>query len=78
MDTPILAELYEKYSFSVVPALGRVVANQEDAYRYLVESIRRFPDAPTLAGMMGEAGFSRVRYRLLSGGIAALHSAWRV
>jgi len=78
VDTPILADLYEKYSFSVVPALGRLVAGQEDAYRYLVESIRRFPDAPTLADLLREAGFARVRYRLLSGGIAALHSAWRV
>ncbi|HLF59289.1 MAG TPA: class I SAM-dependent methyltransferase [Alphaproteobacteria bacterium] len=78
VDTPILADLYERYSFSVVPALGRIVAGQEDAYRYLVESIRRFPDAPTLAARMREAGFARVGYRLLSGGIAALHSAWRI
>jgi len=78
VDTPILAGLYDRYSFSVVPALGRIVAGREEAYRYLVESIRRFPDAPTLAGLMREAGFARVRYRLLSGGIAALHSAWRI
>ena len=78
VDTPILAELYDRYSFSVVPALGRIVAGQEDAYRYLVESIRRFPDAPALAERMREAGFARVSYRLLSGGIAALHSAWRI
>lgn len=76
--TPILAELYERYSFSVVPVLGRIVTGQEDAYRYLVESIRRFPDAPALAERMREAGFARVRFRLLSGGIAALHSAWRI
>ena len=76
--TPILAELYERYSFSVVPVLGRIVTGQEDAYRYLVESIRRFPDAPALAERTREAGFARVRFRLLSGGIAALHSAWRI
>lgn len=78
VDTPILADLYDRYSFSVVPALGRIVTGQEDAYRYLVESIRRFPDAPALAERLREAGFARVRYRLLSGGIAALHSAWRI
>jgi demethylmenaquinone methyltransferase/2-methoxy-6-polyprenyl-1,4-benzoquinol methylase len=78
VDTPILAALYEHYSFSVVPALGRMVTGREDAYRYLVESIRRFPDAPELAAKMREAGFARVQYRLLSGGIAALHSGWRI
>jgi demethylmenaquinone methyltransferase / 2-methoxy-6-polyprenyl-1,4-benzoquinol methylase len=78
VETPILADIYERYSFSVVPALGRVVAGREDAYRYLVESIRRFPDARTLAQMMRNAGFARVSYRLLSGGIAALHSGWRI
>ena len=61
-----------------MPVLGRIVTGQEDAYRYLVESIRRFPDAPALAERMREAGFARVRFRLLSGGIAALHSAWRI
>ncbi|MFZ0695471.1 MAG: bifunctional demethylmenaquinone methyltransferase/2-methoxy-6-polyprenyl-1,4-benzoquinol methylase UbiE [Alphaproteobacteria bacterium] len=78
VDTPILAALYDRYSFSVVPLLGRVVAGNEEAYRYLVESIRRFPDADSLAAMMREAGFGRARYRLLSGGVAALHSAWRL
>ena len=78
VDAPILADLYDRYSFSIVPALGRIVTGKGDAYRYLVESIRRFPDAQTLAGMMRRAGFARVSYRLLSGGIAALHSAWRI
>lgn len=78
VDTPILADLYDRYSFSIVPALGRIVTGREDAYRYLVESIRRFPDAPALAERLREAGFERVRYRLLSGGIAAIHSAWRI
>lgn len=78
VETPILADLYDRYSFAVVPRLGGIVTGQADAYRYLVESIRRFPDARTLAGEMAAAGFARVRYRLLSGGIAALHSAWRI
>ena len=78
VETPILAQLYERYSFSIVPRLGALVTGHGDAYRYLVESIRKFPDPPALAGEMREAGFSRVQYRLLSGGIAALHSAWRI
>ena len=78
VETPILASLYDRYSFAVVPRLGGLVTGRADAYRYLVESIRRFPDPRTLAGEMAAAGFSRVRFRLLSGGIAALHSAWRI
>ena len=78
VETPILASLYDSYSFAVVPRLGGIVTGQADAYRYLVESIRKFPDARTLAGEMAAAGFARVRFRLLSGGIAALHSAWRI
>jgi demethylmenaquinone methyltransferase / 2-methoxy-6-polyprenyl-1,4-benzoquinol methylase len=78
VETPILAALYDRYSFNVVPRLGAMVTGHGDAYRYLVESIRKFPDPQSLAGEMREAGFSRVSYRLLSGGIAALHSAWRI
>jgi demethylmenaquinone methyltransferase/2-methoxy-6-polyprenyl-1,4-benzoquinol methylase len=78
VDTPLLAALYDRYSFSVVPKLGQVVAGRGEDYRYLVESIRRFPDAQSLAVAMRQAGFARVQYRLLSAGIAALHSAWRI
>jgi demethylmenaquinone methyltransferase/2-methoxy-6-polyprenyl-1,4-benzoquinol methylase len=73
-----LSELYDRYSFAVVPWLGEQVANDRAAYQYLVESIRRFPDQTTFAGMIEQAGLGRVRYRNLSGGIAALHSAWRL
>ena len=55
-----------------------MVAEDEDSYRYLAESIRTFPDQETLAAMMREAGFARVRVRNLSGGIAAIHSGWRL
>src|SRR5690606_18330822 len=75
---PLLDRLYDTYSFRVLPALGAVVARDRDSYQYLVESIRRFPGQDRLAGMMAEAGFGVVKYRHLPGGIAALHSGWRV
>jgi demethylmenaquinone methyltransferase/2-methoxy-6-polyprenyl-1,4-benzoquinol methylase len=73
-----LAPLYDAYSFRVLPLLGRVVARDEAAYRYLAESIRRFPPQEELAAMLREAGFVRVAWRDLSGGIAAIHSGWRL
>jgi demethylmenaquinone methyltransferase/2-methoxy-6-polyprenyl-1,4-benzoquinol methylase len=73
-----LRALYDRYSFTVVPWLGEQVVGDRAAYQYLVESIRRFPDQTTFAGMIEQAGLGRVRYRNLSGGIAALHSAWRL
>ena len=76
--TPILAGLYGRYSFDVVPKLGGVVTGRADAYRYLVESIRKFPDQERFAAMVRAAGFERVQYRNLTGGIAALHSGWRI
>ncbi len=75
---PLLSELYDRYSFSVLPTLGGLVARNRDAYRYLAESIRRFPDQEAFAGMIETAGMAQVRYRNLTGGIAALHSAWRL
>jgi demethylmenaquinone methyltransferase/2-methoxy-6-polyprenyl-1,4-benzoquinol methylase len=75
---PLLEQWYERYSFEVLPALGRVVTGQGDAYRYLAESIQRFPDQDSLAEMMRATGLARVSYRNLTGGIAALHSAWRL
>ena len=70
--------LYDAYSFAVLPWLGEHVAGDRAAYQYLVESIRRFPDQATFAQLIERAGLARVRYRNLSGGIAALHSAWRL
>ena len=78
VDTPMLDRLYELYSFRVIPALGRAVAGDEDSYRYLVESIRTFPNQERFADMLRAAGFSRVSYRNLTGGIAALHSGWKL
>ena len=70
--------LYDRYSFNVIPAMGQVVANDRDSYQYLVESIRRFPDQDSFAGMIRAAGFGQVKYRNLSMGIAALHSGWKI
>ena len=75
---PVLDRLYDTYSFTVLPVLGRLVAGDAEAYRYLAESIRRFPSQDAFARMIAEAGLARVRYRNLSGGIAALQSAWRI
>lgn len=73
-----LEKVYDWYSFKVIPWLGGAVAGDEEAYQYLVESIRRFPDQAKFAEMIAEAGLSRVTYRDLSGGVAAIHSAWRI
>jgi len=75
---PGLAQLYDAYSFRVLPEIGARVAKDREAYQYLVESIRRFPPQDELAAMMRAAGFSQVSYRNLSGGIAAIHSGWRI
>ncbi len=75
---PALARLYDLYSFQILPRIGALVAGDRDAYQYLVESIRRFPAQAELVGRIEAAGLERVRYRNLSGGIAAIHSAWRL
>jgi demethylmenaquinone methyltransferase/2-methoxy-6-polyprenyl-1,4-benzoquinol methylase len=78
VDVPGLDALYELYSFNLVPAMGRAVVGDAEPYRYLVESIRRFPRPDAFAGMMRTAGFARVSHRVMSGGIVALHSGWRL
>ncbi len=75
---PGLDRLYDTYSFALLPRLGALVAGDGDSYRYLVESIRRFPDQERFRAMIEDAGLGHVRVRNLSGGIAALHSAWRL
>jgi demethylmenaquinone methyltransferase/2-methoxy-6-polyprenyl-1,4-benzoquinol methylase len=73
-----LTPIYDAWSFGVLPRLGSMVAGDADSYRYLAESIRTFPDQETLAEMMEAAGLEQVRVRNLSGGIAAIHSGWRL
>ena len=76
-DVPLLDRVYDFHSFEVIPRLGALAAGAAEPYRYLVESIRRFPKQERFAQMLRDAGFGRVAYRNLSGGIAALHSGWR-
>ncbi|MFL6796525.1 MAG: bifunctional demethylmenaquinone methyltransferase/2-methoxy-6-polyprenyl-1,4-benzoquinol methylase UbiE [Xanthobacteraceae bacterium] len=78
VDVPGLDGLYDLYSFNVIPALGRAVVGDADAYRYLVESIRRFPSPSAFEAMMRNAGFARTSFQRMSGGIVALHSGWRL
>jgi demethylmenaquinone methyltransferase / 2-methoxy-6-polyprenyl-1,4-benzoquinol methylase len=78
LQVAALIPLYDAWSFRVLPRLGRMVAKDEASYQYLAESIRTFPDQAHLVAMMREAGFARVSVRNLSGGIAAIHAAWRV
>ena len=78
VDVPGLDRLYELFSFKVIPPLGRAVTGDAESYQYLVESIRKFPRANAFADMIRAAGFSRVNWQILSGGIVALHSGWRL
>ncbi len=78
VEAPGLDALYDRFSFSVLPKLGEWVAKDAESYRYLAESIRRFPAQKPFARMIEHAGLSRVKIRNLSGGIAAMHSAWRI
>jgi len=75
---PGLKPIYDAYSFSVLPWLGKVVAKDEASYRYLAESIRRFPKQDELLGMMQDAGLEHCRYHNLTGGIVALHRGYRL
>jgi demethylmenaquinone methyltransferase/2-methoxy-6-polyprenyl-1,4-benzoquinol methylase len=77
-QVPLLDRLYDFHSFEVIPRLGSMVAGDREAYRYLVESIRKFPRQERFAEMIRAAGFARVGYRNLTGGIAAIHWGWRV
>ena len=77
-EVPVLDRLYDFHSFEVIPRLGALAAGAVEPYRYLVESIRAFPDQQRFAAMIGAAGFARVSFRNLMGGIAAIHSGWRL
>ncbi|NMD07374.1 MAG: ubiquinone/menaquinone biosynthesis methyltransferase, partial [Phyllobacteriaceae bacterium] len=78
MDVELAQKFYDAYSFTVIPAVGKVVTGDGQPYRYLVESIRTFPKQQAFADMIEAAGFSRVTWRNLTGGIAAIHSGWRI
>ena len=78
VDVPGLDKLYDAYSYNAIPALGRMVAGDAQPYRYLVESIRQFPDAELFADMIAEAGFFRAKITRLTGGVVAIHSGWKL
>jgi len=78
LPVPGLQKVYDLYSYNVIPRMGQAVTGDRDSYQYLVESIRKFPDQETFAGMIRAAGFENVKYRNLSLGIAALHSGWKI
>ena len=75
---PVLKEIYDLYSFKLIPMLGKLVAKDRDSYQYLVESIRKHPDQEGLKKMMQDAGFRRVTYYNLSGGVVAIHKGYKL
>jgi demethylmenaquinone methyltransferase / 2-methoxy-6-polyprenyl-1,4-benzoquinol methylase len=78
VDMALLQKAYDSFSFTVIPAVGKVVTGDGQPYRYLVESIRTFPRQAEFKSMIDAAGFARADYRNLSGGIVAIHSGWRI
>ena len=74
---PGFAEVYDSYSHKLVPKLGKLLAKDEESYRYLIESIRRFPPMPRFAAMIEEAGFVQVKAEPILGGLVAIHSGWK-
>jgi demethylmenaquinone methyltransferase/2-methoxy-6-polyprenyl-1,4-benzoquinol methylase len=77
-EWPLFGKAYERYSMDVVPKIGKAVAGDEEAYRYLVESIRRFPEIAAFKSMIAAAGFARVAARPILGGVVAIHSGWKI
>ncbi len=75
--SPLLGKAYDQYSFQILPAMGRLIAQDAESYRYLAESIRKHPDQDTLLGMMEDAGFAECRYHNMTGGIVALHQGFK-
>ncbi|MDD9909043.1 MAG: bifunctional demethylmenaquinone methyltransferase/2-methoxy-6-polyprenyl-1,4-benzoquinol methylase UbiE [Ahrensia sp.] len=78
VDMPILDRFYDSWSFNAIPAIGRAVTGDYESYRYLVESIRKFPNQAAFAGAIAQAGFERVSYRNMTGGVVALHWGWKI
>ncbi|KAE9621285.1 hypothetical protein Lal_00023606 [Lupinus albus] len=78
VDIPVFKDLYDYYSFSVIPSIGELVAGDRESYQYLVESIRRFPSQDKFASMIADAGFQKVEYENLVGGVVAIHSGLKI
>lgn len=75
---PGFSEIYDAYSHKLVPKLGQMIAGDEESYRYLIESIRRFPTMPEFEGMIRAAGFRHTKVEPILGGLVAIHSGWKV
>jgi len=78
IPNPAMQWVYDRYSFNVIPEMGRLIANDRESYQYLVESIRRFPNQDTFLNMIRAAGFEQAKYRNLTMGVACLHSGWKL
>ncbi len=78
VDMPLLDRIYDQWSFKAIPRFGKMITGEAEPYQYLVESIRKFPNQRDFAAMIGKAGFSRVTFTNYTGGIAALHSGWKI
>ncbi len=78
VDAPGIKEIYDAYSFNIIPWVGDKVTGNREAYQYLVESIRKFPDKKTFAAMIKECGFQEVKIRTLAAGVVAIHTAWKI
>ncbi len=78
LPNEMMQKAYDLYSFNVIPRMGKLIANDSESYQYLVESIRKFPDQDTFAGMIRTSGFEQVAYRNMTFGVAALHSGWKI
>lgn len=78
VEMPLLDKFYDQWSFKAIPQFGKMITGEAEPYQYLVESIRKFPNQRDFAAMIGKAGFSRVNFTNYSGGIAALHSGWKL
>jgi demethylmenaquinone methyltransferase/2-methoxy-6-polyprenyl-1,4-benzoquinol methylase len=78
VQMPLLDKVYDAWSFNAIPRLGQAITGDGEPYRYLVESIRKFPNQRDFAAMIEKAGFDRVQWTDYTGGIAALHSGWKL
>ncbi|RAI04316.1 bifunctional demethylmenaquinone methyltransferase/2-methoxy-6-polyprenyl-1,4-benzoquinol methylase UbiE [Acuticoccus sediminis] len=78
VDIPVMDRIYDRYSFEMIPRMGQLIAGDSESYRYLVESIRMFPNPGRFAAEIEKAGFSQVQVRKLTGGVAAIHSAYKI
>ncbi|KAL5698111.1 2-methoxy-6-polyprenyl-1,4-benzoquinol methylase [Ranunculus cassubicifolius] len=78
VDIPVFKDFYDYYSFSVIPAVGEMVTGDRESYQYLVESVRKFPNQEKYAGLIADAGFQKVQYENLVGGVVAIHSGLKI